>query len=70
MKIHTDRKNGIFMPSWITPRIGWTFTGWFPNTPIIGSFDELVKNAKLSDHGELREVDIYPEGVATWYKEK
>lgn len=60
----------IPMPDWIIPRPGWRFAGWFPREPAYSTFEELLKNAQHSDHGELREVDVYPEGAAEWFKER
>lgn len=61
----------VIMPSWIKPRIGWNYAGWISRNPSGNMvFEELVERAKKSDHGECREVDIYPEGIACWFKEQ
>ena len=60
----------IPMPAWVKPRLGWKFVGWIPRDPLFETFEELVEDARKSDHGELREVDIYPQGAAAWIKER
>jgi hypothetical protein len=50
----------------------WQFVGWIkkmvPGRP--ESFEKLCQRAGQSDHGETREVEIFPEGAVVWYKEK
>lgn len=52
-------------------RKGWKYVGWIANPPSSTSrtFDEFVEMAKKSDHGELREVDVYDWGAVCWIKE-
>jgi hypothetical protein len=55
--------NELTFPSWATVREkGWQYAGWIANPPerVTGkTFEELVEQAKQSDHGEVREVDVY-----------
>ena len=52
-------------------RNGWVYSGCIKNpTRCRASFDELCEEVRrTSDRGEIREVDIYPEGATCWYKE-
>ena len=44
----------------------WIFSGWIKKDEL---YEELLERVmKTDDHGETREVDIYPEGAVTWYK--
>ena len=73
-------RNNIFAPAWIKPRVGWTYAGWIPKNPITSgpnrateqdiSYEELIRRHLQSDHGEIREVDAYPEGAACWFREQ
>lgn len=50
----------------------WQYMGWIANPPDSSTsktFDEFVEDAKKSDHGEIREVDIYEWGAVCWVKE-
>lgn len=62
--------NKPYMPIWVKVRVGWRYVGWIARAPAIGTFEEHVEELRRSDHGELREVDIYPEGAACWMKEQ
>ena len=69
MKNLTKNTN-VGLPAWANNRPGWTFCGWIKNPPSFGNFDEMVTAAKVSDHGELRAVDIYSQGAVCWFKEQ
>jgi len=65
-----DRKlqQEIQLPEWAVQRpYGWHYAGWIPYTA--DNLDSLVEHAKLSDHGEIRDWDIYQEGYVFWWKE-
>ena len=47
----------------------WRCVGWIQLNPIRGTFEELVEQAKRSDHGEVREVDMYDWGAVCWMRE-
>ena len=47
----------------------WRYMGWIPLNPIYGTFQELVGQAKRSDHGEIRELDFYTRGAVCWMRE-
>lgn len=69
---HDMNLNNINMPSWVKPRPApWKYAGWISREPAFGrDFDEVIKAIPLiSDHGEIREVDIYEEGAAEWLKD-
>lgn len=40
-----------------------------PPPPSSRTFEQLVEMARKSDHGELREVDVYDWGAVCWIKE-
>ena len=66
----------------MTPKIGkppfaykerpepWHYCGWIPRKPQGVIFEDAVKREKRSDHGELREVDIYEDGAVFWWAER
>lgn len=62
----------IPFPSWATRRdFPWVYVGWIENPPGTGdSFDEVISGQLKSDHGEIREVDRYPEGATCWCREE
>lgn len=62
--------DNIRMLDWIKIRVGWQYVGWIARSLATSTFEELVEKGRRSDHGELREVDIYPEGAACWMKEQ
>ena len=52
----------------------WRYVGWISNpssaSNIHGkSFEQHCANATRSDHGETRELDMYPWGAVAWMKE-
>ncbi len=54
----------------------WIYVGWIKNPPYAGSdgklsFNDYLEEAKKqrSDHGEIRELDVYPQGAVCWVKE-
>jgi hypothetical protein len=49
----------------------WLYVGWGPNPPAVesGSYADVKRKALISDHGERRELDEYPEGFACWMLE-
>jgi hypothetical protein len=54
-------------PEWAKYRpVPWEFVGWIGPGP---NMKRLAQASLRSDHGELRENDEYPEGIACWYKE-
>ena len=56
------------LPKWARAREGWWYCGWIRfTTP--GEFNQACYRALRSDHGELRGLDIYPEGAVEWCKE-
>jgi hypothetical protein len=63
----------IPFPSWANEKPGWIYAGWIarhnPHRSAGVTYESLVENAKKPDHGELREVDEYPEGATCWYQE-
>ncbi len=66
----------IRFPSWATRREGpWIYAGWISidcedSTLGIPSYKEMVAKQLRSDHGEIREVDEYPQGAVYWYREQ
>ena len=63
------------LPEWAIERDNsWTYCGVIDNPPwlfdIHGlSYKQLRASTLRSDHGELREVDEYPEGCTCWCRE-
>ena len=63
----------LVLPEWAKPRGSeWKYAGCerrksvsFPKI----SFEERMRYALRSDHGEIREADYYPKGATLWYKE-
>lgn len=69
-------ENPTPFPSFAKRRSGlWVYCSWFgrpsdPSNVVQGHFNELVQRSQRSDHGEERVVDIYPEGVTCYYRER
>ena len=57
--------NFISFPAWAKRRDdSWDYTGWILHPPGCDlSFEDRIKRALRSDHGEKREADIYPHKV-------
>ena len=63
-----------YFPEWAEwkerRREGWLYIGWIKNpTECRTPFKELCEKVRgTSNYGEIREVDIYPEGATCWVK--
>jgi hypothetical protein len=45
----------------------WAFICWIKRESFMGlTFEEMCRDTVLQDHGELRFVDVYPEGAIEW----
>lgn len=70
MKIEKESDSpSPYFPEWAKSRLGWNYAGWIQRDSPYDSFDELCKHAIKTDHGEIRELDFYPEGAVAWCKE-
>jgi len=62
-------------PSWAVRRPApWKYAGIHQEDPWFDaffgtSFKERCDEALISDHGETRELDFYPEGAVEWVRE-
>lgn len=47
------------------PGLDWQYAGWIAKGT---TYEDSVRKEKLSDHGEERRVDEYPEGAVCFFK--
>ncbi len=66
--------NGIPFPGFAKERDNnWRYVGWIENTvhpEWDKTYDVYLEAAVISRNGELREVDVYPEGAVCWVKKE
>jgi hypothetical protein len=69
--ISKSKRHHPLCPPWATAREGWRFAGWISRQGNSSkTFEELVERTIQSDHGEVREIDIYEQGAVCWIKER
>ena len=59
----------IPFPGWATLKPGWNYVGGISRSAEYGTFDDHVRNALRSDHGEERSVVVHEQGAVCWYRE-
>ncbi len=64
-----DGKKQTPLPEWAVARHGWRYVGWISRKTVYATFEEFCERAVVSDHGETREIDLYPEGATVWVRE-
>lgn len=59
-------------PMWAKSRPApWMYMGWIKNPPSVeATFESLCDEAVcVAEGGDVREIDIYPQGAVIWLKE-
>ena len=65
--MHNWNPHNIYFPHFAKPRSApWIYAGWVAKGD---DYKGLLESTVISDHGETREVDEYPKGAVTWYKD-
>ena len=66
----TKRDRYLVFPRWAKQRqYPWVYLGYIRRETFLGkTFKERCQEAKRLDHGEIRCLDIYPEGAIEWYR--
>lgn len=69
-------ENQTQLPSFAKRRSApWIYCGWLerpsnPSDVAQDHFDQLVRRSLQSNHGEVRGVDVYPEGATCYWSEE